>query len=315
MTNHRTLQSGLRPVFWAGIGIAFLLLLSAIPAHAVMKVVTTTEDLASLTREVGGQHVEVASLTRGYQDPHFVQAKPSLMVTLHGAELLIYQGLDLEVGWLPLLIQGARNSKIRYGEPGLLDMSLAIDPIQVPETPVDRSMGDVHPFGNPHYTLDPENIKPMVFLLADHLAKLDPAHESDFAANRDRFVKRFEERLAQWKRIMEPMKGVRLVTYHRTWDYFLQRFGIESIGTVEVKPGVQPTPSHLAQLADKMKSQKVDIILQASYYRLRFSELLAEKTEARVLSLPPGVGGVPEAGTTIAFFDFLTSTIYKASLP
>ncbi|MGP0564541.1 MULTISPECIES: metal ABC transporter substrate-binding protein [unclassified Nitrospina] len=296
-------------------GIALLLLLSAVPAHAAMKVVTTTEDIASLVREVGGNRVEVASLTRGYQDAHFVQAKPSLMVTLHDADLLIYQGLDLEVGWLPLLIQGARNSKIRFGEPGLLDMSLAVDPIQIPTGPVDRSMGDVHPFGNPHYTLDPENIKPMVFLLADHLAKLDPEHESEFESNRDRFVKRFKEKLNQWKRIMDPVKGARLVTYHRTWDYFLQRFGIESIGTVEVKPGVQPTPAHLAQLAEKMKSQKVTIILQASYYRLRFSELLAGKTGARILSLPPGVGGVPEARTTIDFFDFLVRQINGALQP
>ncbi|CCQ91253.1 ABC-type metal ion ABC transporter, periplasmic component [Nitrospina gracilis 3/211] len=296
-------------------GIALLLLLGAVPGYAAMKVVTTTEDIASLVREVGGNHVVAASLTRGYQDPHFVQAKPSLMVTLHDADLLIYQGLDLEVGWLPLLIQGARNSKIRFGEPGLLDMSLAVDPIQIPTGPVDRSMGDVHPFGNPHYTLDPENIKPMVFLLADHLAKLDPEHESEFESNRDRFMERFQEKLKQWKRIMEPVKGARLVTYHRTWDYFLQRFGIESIGTVEVKPGVQPTPVHLAQLAEKMNSQKVTIILQASYYRLRFSELLAGKTGARILSLPPGVGGVPEARTTIDFFDFLVHQIYGALQP
>lgn len=313
-TNHRT-QSCRRPGYAASIAIALFLLVSAIPAHATMKIVTTTEDLASLAREVGGGHVEVASLTRGYQDPHFVQAKPSLMLILHDADLLIYQGLDLEVGWLPLLIQGARNSKIRYGEPGLLDMSLAIDPIQIPTGPVDRSMGDVHPFGNPHYTLDPENIKPMVFLLTDHLIQLDPAHESDFTANRDRFVQRFEGKLAQWKRIMQPVKGARLVTYHRTWDYFLQRFGIESIGTVEVKPGVQPTPAHLAELAATMKSQKVAVILQASYYRLRFSELLAEKTGARILSLPPGVGGVPEARTTIDFFEFLVGKIYGAFQP
>ena len=145
-------------------------------ACATLNVVATTQDLASLAREVGGEHVEVTSLTRGYQDAHFMQAKPSLMVRMHDADLLIYQGLELEVGWLPLLIQGARNTQIQYGEPGHLDMSIAIDPIQVPEGPVDRSMGDVHPFGNPHYTLDPSSIKPMVYLLADHFSKLDPEH-------------------------------------------------------------------------------------------------------------------------------------------
>jgi len=281
-------------------------------ASATLNVVTTTEDIASLARQIGGGHVEVMSLTRGYQDAHFMQAKPSLMVRMHSADLLIYQGLELEVGWLPLLIQGARNPKIFLGQPGHLDMSIAIDPIQVPEGPLDRSMGDVHPFGNPHYTLDPSNIKPMAYLLADHLSKLDPGHATEYKANRDRFVKTFEAHHARWKEIMKPYRGKKLVTYHRTWDYFLQHFGLVSIGTVETKPGVQPTPAHLAELAETMKAQKVKLILQANYYRLRFSELLADKTGATLLSLPPAVGGVPETKDTIEFFEYLVKRITEA---
>lgn len=306
----KRLLSKFKPAVIVAAGVLFF---SFTPvAEATLNVVTTTEDLASLARQIGGEYIEVTSLTRGYQDAHFMQAKPSLMVRMHSADLLVYQGLDLEVGWLPLLIQGARNPKIFLGQPGHLDMSIAIDPIQVPEVPVDRSMGDVHPFGNPHYTLDPSNIKPLAYLLADHLSQLDPGHTADFKSNRDRFLKTFEAHHARWKEIMKPHQGKKLVTYHRTWDYFLQHFGLVSIGTVETKPGVQPTPGHLAELAETMKAQQVKLILQANYYRLRFSELLAEKTGATLLSLPPAVGGVPEAPDTIAFFEFLVNRIAEA---
>lgn len=309
MTTHVRFRKFQFAVFLAA---AWALLLTASSASAQLNVVATTEDVASLARAVGGDHVSVTSLTRGYQDTHFVQAKPSLMVHMHDADLLVYQGMDLEVGWLPLLIQGARNPKIFLGRPGNLDMSIAIDPIQVPEGPVDRSMGDVHPFGNPHYNLDPDSIKPLAYLMADHLSKLDPEHTASFKANRDRFVKAFEARHAEWKEIMKPLRGKKLVTYHRTWDYFLQHFGLVSIGTVETKPGVQPTPTHLAAMAETMKAQNAKLILQANYYRLRFSELLAEKTGAAILSLPPGVGGVPEADDTIKFFDYLVQRISEA---
>ena len=288
------------------------LLLQVQTVWAQLNVVTTTEDIASLVREVGGKWVNVESLSRGYQDTHFVQAKPSLMVTVHQADLLIYQGMELEVGWLPLLIRGARNPKVFLGQPGNLDLSLSIDPIEVPQGTLDRSMGDVHAFGNPHYNLGPGNIKPMVFMIADHLSELDPAHEMQFKFNRNSFLKKFNLRLAEWKRRMAPLKGKKVVTFHRTWSYFLSEFGMHYIGTLEPVPGIQPSPSHLIQLSQSMKTENVRLILQANYYQDKFAKLLADKTGARALSLPPGVGGVPEAGNTIALFEYLVNKVTEA---
>ena len=202
-------------------------------AWAQLNVVTTTEDIASLVQTVGREWVKVDSLSRGYQDTHFVQAKPSLMVIMHKADLLIYQGMELEVGWLPLLIRGARNSKVLLGQPGNLDLSLSIDPIEVPQVTLDRSMGDVHAFVNPHYHLAPSNIKPMLFMIADHLSELDPAHEPQFKLNRNAFIKEFDLHLAEWKRRMAPFKGEKVVTFHRTWSYFLREFEMQSVGTLE----------------------------------------------------------------------------------
>jgi zinc/manganese transport system substrate-binding protein len=290
----------------------FVAMFQAQTAWAQLNVVTTTEDIASLVRVVGGEWVDVKSLSRGYQDTHFVQAKPSLMVILHKADLLIYQGMELEVGWLPLLIRGARNPKVFFGQPGNLDLSLSIDPIEVPQGTLDRSMGDVHIFGNPHYNLGPGNIKSMLFMIADHLSEMDPAHETQFKSNRNIFLKKFNARLVEWKQRMAPLKGKKVVTFHRTWSYFLQEFGMQYIGTLEPVPGIQPSPAHLVRLSQLMKKENVHMILQASYYRDKFARLLADKTGAQVLSLSPGVGGVPETGDTIKLFDFLINKITKA---
>lgn len=279
---------------------------------AQLNVVTTTEDIASLVQVVGGEWVTVKSLSRGYQDTHFVQAKPSLMVIVHQADLLIYQGMELEVGWLPLLIRGARNPKVVLGQPGNLDLSMSIDPLEVPQGALDRSMGDVHAFGNPHYHLGPSNIKSMIFLITDHLSELDPVHESQFKSNRNTFIKNFDTRLARWNQLMAPFKGKKVVTYHRTWSYFLRDFGMQYIQTLEPVPGIQPSPSHLIHLSKLMKAKNVRLILQANYYQNKFSNLLADKTGAQVLTLPPGVGGVPEAKDTIGLFDTLVNQISKA---
>lgn len=295
--------------------MAWFLLAATLQTETVwaqLNVVTTTEDIASLVRVVGSEWVNVKSLSRGYQDTHFVQAKPSLMVILHQADLLIYQGMELEVGWLPLLIRGARNPKVFLGQPGNLDLSLSIDPIEVPQGTLDRSMGDVHIFGNPHYNLGPRNIKSMLFLIADHLSELDPAHEAQFKSNRNTFLKKFNARLVGWKQRMAPFKGRKVVTFHRTWSYFLQEFGMHYIGTLEPVPGIQPSPAHLIRLSHLMKTENVRLIIQASYYRDKFAKLLADKTGAQVLSLPPGVGGVPEADDTIRLFDYLVNKISKA---
>jgi zinc/manganese transport system substrate-binding protein len=303
----RSLKTG-----WFLASCLFSVLVQAQTVWAQLNVVTTTEDIASLVQVIGGKWVNVESLSRGYQDTHFVQAKPSLMIIVHKADLLIYQGMELEVGWLPLLIRGSRNPKVFFGQPGNLDLSLSIDPIEVPQGALDRSMGDVHAFGNPHYNLGPSNIKPMLFMLSDHLSELDPAHEVQFKSNRNSFIKKFNARLAEWKQRMAPFKGKQVVTFHRTWSYFLREFGMHYVGTLEPVPGIQPSPSHLIRLSQLMKAENVRLILQANYYRDKFANLLADKTGAQVLALPPGVGGVPEAGDTIKLFDYLINKITKA---
>lgn len=307
----KTLEQAIKqPLSW--FLILMLLVCFSGTANAQLKVITTTQDIASLVQAVGQGLVEVESLTQGYQDTHFVQAKPSLMLKMNRADLLIYQGLELEVGWLPLLLQGARNADIQLGKHGNLDLSLAIDPIEVPQGKLDRSMGDVHAFGNPHYMLDPGNIKPIVYFIADHLSKLLPAQAAQIKSNRKQFINRFEPKLKEWKDQMAPFADTPVVTYHRTWSYFLRYFHLTHIGTVEPKPGIQPSPSHLSDLAQTMKEKNVHLILHAIYYQDKFSKLLAGKSGARVLTLPPSVGGVPEASDTIKLFDYLVNQITRA---
>ncbi|MBI4383246.1 MAG: zinc ABC transporter substrate-binding protein [Nitrospinae bacterium] len=273
---------------------------------------TTTEDIASLVKEVGGDHVSVTSIAKGYQDAHYVEAKPSYMLKINRADLLIYIGMELEIGYLPLLIEGGRNPNIRLGQPGLLDLSSSIAPIEVPVGEVDRSMGDVHPYGNPHYPLDPANGPLMAGLIAGRLSLLDPDHAPEYKTNLENFRKRVDAKLKEWSARMERFKGTRIVTYHLLWSYFMKRFGLEYAGVVENKAGIPPSPKHLLELADTMKRQKIKLILTNNYTDPSFSNLLAEKTGATVLVLPGYVDGVPEVRDYIGLFDYLIDKIERA---
>ncbi|MDP7112946.1 MAG: metal ABC transporter substrate-binding protein, partial [Myxococcota bacterium] len=226
-----------RHVALTTIALALPLLLFAGEAGAVMRVVTTTTDLAALVREVGGARVRVTAICKGGQDPHHLRARPGHMVLLSRADLLVAVGLELEVGWLPLLVQGARNPAINPGRPGYLDASTAITAIEVPRGGVDRSGGDVHAFGNPHYWLDPENGRKVAALVAHRLARLDPGGSAHFEARRKAFDARLVAAIARWTRAMAPRRGTPVVSYHRTFSYLFARFGLRQAGTVEERPG------------------------------------------------------------------------------
>ena len=297
------------------------LLLSLALATPVMaappKVITTTEDLAALVREVGGDKVSVESLARGYQDPHFVEPKPSFILKLHDADLLVVIGRELEIGWLPPLLTQSRNAKIQVGSPGYLDASLGVRILDIPTGQITRAMGDVHPTGNPHYWLDPDNGRIIARSIAAALSRIAPADKAYFDQRYADFDRRLTAAQQRWAAAMAPYKGTKVVTYHRSWPNFTERFGLDVIGYVEPKPGIPPSPSHTIQLIAEMKRQNVKLILVEPYFDTKTPESIARGVGGKVLVLTPSVGGVKEAGNFIALFDhninLLTSTLQQLS--
>jgi zinc/manganese transport system substrate-binding protein len=282
-----------------------LLLAAAASAASAgpLSVVATTEDLASLAREVGGDRVKVEAIARGYQDPHFVEAKPSFIVKLHGADLLLLVGKELEAGWLPALTNQARNPKIQPGQPGYLDVSQNAKIVDVPSGPITRAMGDVHPQGNPHYWLDPENGRRIARNIKDRLAQLQPADAATFEARYVDFDKRLAAAEARWKAAMAPFRGAKVVTYHRSWTNFTESFGLQVVGYVEPRPGVPPSPAHVLALIQEMQRQGVKVMIVEPYFDLKTPQAIAARTGAKVVVLPPSVGGAPGLDGFIALFD------------
>lgn len=281
-------------------------------AHATTNVVTTTEDLAALTREVGGDRVKVDFIGRGYQDPHFVEAKPSFILKLAKADLLVAVGRELEIGWLPPLIQQSRNAKIQLGADGYLDASLTAKILEIPTGQITRAMGDVHPLGNPHYWLDPENGRRIAASIRDRLAKRSPADASYFA---DRYAD-FDKRLAlaekRWDAQMAPYKGLKIVTYHRSWPNFCERFGLDVVGYVEPKPGIPPSPSHTLALMQEMKRLNVKIVLVEPYFDLKTPNSIGRETGAKVVVLAPSVGAEKEITDYLKLFDYDVNLVISA---
>lgn len=292
--------------------IAVLVLLSAWVARAEdpLKVVTSIETFADLARRVGGEKVSVESLSHGYQDPHFVDAKPNLMVVLNRADLLVRVGLDLEIGWLPLLTQGSRNERIQTGQPGDLDVSTLIDVQDVPQVKVSRAMGDIHPGGNPHYWIPPVNAVRIARGLAERLKQLRPADAAYFDAQFQKFLAEVKARAPAWDALAKPMAGRKVVTYHRSWVYVTRWLKLEEVGYVENKPGVPPSPDHLAELILLMRAQGVKSILVEDFYNRSIAETVAEKTDAKVLSMPSDVGARPEVKS---YFDLVDAVLAHLS--
>jgi len=279
-------------------------LLAAAPAHAELNVVTTTEDLAALAREVGGDKVKVESLSRGYQDPHFVEAKPSFVIKLHSADLLIAVGRELEIGWLPPLVNQARNAKVQPGGEGYFDASQGVKILEIPTGQLTRAMGDVHPQGNPHYWLDPDNGLRIAKGIQKKLSALSPADAAYFAQREDAFEKRLAEAQKRWDAQMAPYKGTKIVTYHRSWPNFVDRFGLDVIGYVEPRPGIPPSPSHTIDLINDMKAKNVKIIMVEPYFDLKTPNSIARETGAKVLVMAPSVGAEKEITDYISLFDY-----------
>jgi len=283
--------------------VALALLAAAPPTGAAVNVVATTEDLADLTRQVGGDRVKVEAIARGYQDPHFVEAKPSFILKLAKADLLVAVGRELEVGWLPPLVQQSRNAKIQPGADGYLDASLTVKILEIPTGQITRAMGDVHPLGNPHYWLDPGNGRHIAKAIADRLARMAPADAVYFASRYADFDRRLAEAEKRWDALMAPYKGLKVVTYHRSWPNFVGRFGLDVIGYVEPRPGIPPSPRHTLDLIAEMKRQAVKILIVEPYFDLKTPNSIARETGARVLVLPPSVGGEKDITDFIALFD------------
>ncbi len=277
---------------------------------AVLHVVSSIPTLGSLAREVGGDRVQVESLGKGYQDPHFVEAKPNLMLVLNRADLLLYVGLELEIGWLPPLVLGSRNPKIQTGELGSLDCSRAIPVLDIPTTRIDRSMGDIHPQGNPHYWLPPGNARIIAGEIAARLSQIDPEGKATYDKNLAAFNARVDAKEKEWAPMVAKMKGAKIVTYHKSWSYVSHWLGMEEIGYVEPKPGIPPDPNHLVQLIQMMRAEKAQLLLVEDFYNKNTAQLVAEKAGAKLMVLPTDVGATPEIKS---WFDLVETGLRRLS--
>lgn len=301
-----------RRLFLLGSLLPVLLIARPGSAGARLKVVCTTQDPAAIAREIGGDRVSVTAFAKGFQDPHFLDAKPSYMLELNKADLLIAIGLDMEIGYLPSLVGGARNPRIAAGKPGFLDLSTVIKPIEVVAN-ADRSQGDIHPGGNPHYWLDPENGRLIARGIAARLTDLDAAGKDTYAANLATFEKTLDAKGAEWAKRMEPLKGKPIVTFHKSWSYFTARYGLDVIGYIEPRPGIPPTPSHTLALIKTMKAREAKLILMENFYDARVPELIAGKTGAKVVGVPNSVGGDATVKTWFDLMDRIVSDLEKAA--
>jgi zinc/manganese transport system substrate-binding protein len=286
-----------------------------LPADAAgakkIRIVATIPDLADMARQVGGDLVEVTSLATGVEDIHAVPMKPSFAVLLNRADIVLLQGLEAEHAFLPGLLEAARNPRILRDAPGYIDCSVYVTPLEVP-TRLDRSLGDVHPMGNPHFNFDPVHGKDMVRAIADGLSRNYPEYAATFQKNAAAYNATLDTWIARWLREAAPLRGKKLVTYHPDMIYFAERFGMEQFGTIEIRPGVDPTPSHIADLIERMRQQHVDIVVRELHYPASLAETVARETGAKLVELPAMVGGVPEAKDYVSFVDYNVRTLVKA---
>ena len=278
------------------------------PPAAPISVVATTPDLASIARAIGGTGVDVKALAKPTEDAHFVDAKPSHIVTLNRADVLIEGGAELELGWLPPLLESSRNSKIASGAPGRIVASQGIKMLEIPTT-FDRSKGDVHGLGNPHFLIDPLNAKIVAANIAAHLSQVDPKSAETFQANLRKFESTLDAKLAEWQKQLAPHKGAKIVTYHKDFVYLADRFGLDIVGTLEPKPGIAPSPAHLATIISTMRSQNAHVILVQPYQNRKTAETVARQTGAIVLDMPQQPGAVKDATTYFTMMDHLVRTL------
>jgi zinc/manganese transport system substrate-binding protein len=292
-----------------GLAAVGSLALAAIPAQAAkIRVVTTLTDLADFTRNIGGDHVSVFSLATGIEDTHGVPMKPSFVPEMNRADLLMLIGFGCEHAFLPALLEASHNPRIQYGQPGYVDCAKGVVPAEVPKT-TDHSAGDVHPYGNPHYNLDPVWAKTAIDNIYKALVDFAPQYREDFTRNRDAYVTQLDAKIAEWEKELAPVKGGKFVSYHEHWIYFSKRFGLVYFGTIELKPGIDPTPKHIENLISSMKADHVGLVVREPQFPEKVPALVAHQTEAKLVKLPIMPGGVPNTETYMKMMDYIVHTI------
>ncbi len=277
-----------------------------------LTVVTSTTDMAALTQEVGGDKISVESIAKGYQDPHFVEAKPSFLLKLRQADLLVVVGLQLEIGWLPPLINQSGNPRIQVGAPGYLDASQFAEILEIPQGTVTRAEGDVHPMGNPHYWLDPDNGRRIAKGIAGKLSDSDPGDAAYFQQRFQDFDKRLTAAEQKWDEEMKPYRGRKVVTYHRSFPNFAKHFGLDVIGYVEPRPGIPPTPTHTLELIQLMKRENCKVVLVEPYFDLKTPQSIGRGTAAQVVVYLPSVGGEKGVDDYFKLFDYDIGLLTKS---
>jgi zinc/manganese transport system substrate-binding protein len=268
-----------------------------------IRVVATTTDLKALTEAVGGSLVDVDALARGNQNAHDLEVRPSLMVKVRRADLLVTNGLDLDQ-WVEVVVRGANNPKVLPGAPGRVDASAGILVLEVPRTRVDRSMGDVHPSGNPHYTVDPGMAPAVTANILEGLARVAPQNRAAFERNREQFLARLGEAMVRWSAALAPFKGAKVIVDHNMWPYFLTRFGLVQAGSVEERPGIPATPAHVTQLIASMKGDKIKVILAVPWADYKLSERIAEEAGAKIVLVASAVGAIKGTDTYLDTIDY-----------
>jgi len=286
----------------------------SLSAHAKLTVGTTTQDVEAVVKAVGGDEVNTFAVAKGTQDPHQIEAKPSFMVKFRDADLIVSMGLELETAWLVPLLQGSRNTKIAAGTPGNLELGPSLDPIEVAKGAVSRAEGDVHPSGNPHFQLDPIRLGKSALLIADRMGDLDPSHKDLFHANAEKFQKHMEEKTKQWQTRLNKAGVKEFVSYHKTFSYFAERFGIKNTLYLEPKPGIPPTASHIIQVIEDMKARKVKAVLIENFFddSVR-GKLEKEVPGVKVAKVAVYVGGEPSIKTNEQLIEGIVSTLEKMS--
>jgi zinc/manganese transport system substrate-binding protein len=303
MTN-LTLRTGTTALLIALLG-------AGTPVARKLNVVATTPDLAALARAIGDDAVDVKALAKPTEDPHFVDAKPSHIVTLNRADVLIEGGAELELGWLPPLLESARNSKIAVGAPGRISAAQGVTLLEVPAA-FDRSQGDVHALGNPHFLIDPVNVKLIVRQITEHLAQVDPPNAALYKENLQKFEATLDPKVADWQKQLAPYRGAKIVTYHRDFVYLAERFNLQIVETLEPKPGIAPSPAHLAKVISTMRAEKARLILVQPFQNRKTAETVARQVDGVVLDIPQQPGAIPNTDTYFDLMDYIVRALATA---
>jgi len=291
--------------------VALGVAMAALPAVAALNVFACEPEWGALAQELGGDKVSVYSATTALQDPHRIEARPSLIARIRSADLLVCSGSELEIGWLPLLLTQSGNSKIQLGTPGYLEASQYVAKLEIPKV-LDRALGDIHPGGNPHIHTDPRNISKVAAALEERLAQVDPANAGTYHSRAKAFLDRWQVAIARWEKEAAPLKGVPVVVHHKAFTYFINWTGMREVASLEPKPGIPPTPSHLAELIDQMKSQPAKVIVYSSYNSPQAAQFLSERSKIPTVMLPFTVGGTEKAKDLFGLFDDMIGRLLGA---